>query len=193
MNLAVPAIEDYIIPKRTSFASQRQDVTTVTPSQRMPPPPRTPPLNPTFHPRGALPAFSDIHHRHPPPPSSSSLPPQPQQQRFDPLFDYRSNTTQTPPSTTLKPVALPPIVAPRPIPLNNPYEELSDFDEAMTKLERLRRRVPPEQSKVLSRLTSSLEDIVQQAEYILLNTQQQHESTTHYRTNSSGISHNHRL
>lgn len=223
MNPAVPPIEDYIIPKRTSFASQQrhQDVIPVTPSQRMPPPPRTPPLNPTFHhhhPR-ALPALSDIHHHRP------SLPPT--SQRFDPLFDYRSNTTATnttatttattttaaTPSSTLKApptshMALPPIVAtpppPRSIPLNNPYEELSDFDEAMTKLERLRRRVPPEQSKVLSRLTSSLEEIVQQAEYILLNTQQQqqlqspqqHELSPHHHHRNHGISQqhsNHRL
>lgn len=124
---AVPAIEDYIIPKRTPFASQQKDVVVTTTQQRIPPPPTTPPLNPTFH----------------------------NTKRFDPLFDYRSNKSNK----------LPPIVSTS---NNNPYDALVDFDEAMTKLERLRRRVPPEQSKVLSRLTHSLEDIVSQAEHILL-------------------------
>lgn len=70
--------------------------------------------------------------------------------RFDPLFDYRSNVQLAPIKNT------------------NPYGDLAEFDDAVTRLERLRRRVPPEQNKVLSRLTHSLQDIVLQAEDILL-------------------------
>ncbi|KAI7892657.1 uncharacterized protein EV154DRAFT_462373 [Mucor mucedo] len=99
----VPAIEDYIVPKRTPFS---------------------------------LPA----------PVSTSTT------KRFDPLFDYRSN------------VQLAPILK-----NTNPYGDLAQFDDAMTRLERLRRRVPPEQNKVLSRLTHSLQEIVLQAEDILSN------------------------
>ncbi|GAA5800048.1 hypothetical protein HPULCUR_005470 [Helicostylum pulchrum] len=118
----VPAIEDYIIPKRSTVDSLPQ--------------------------------------------------PQPAMKRFDPISDYRNSST----------VQLPPILsAPPPPPPpppqqqqqqhtynnTNPYQDLSEFDFAMTRLERLRRRVPPEQSKVLSKLTQSLEEIVSQAENIL--------------------------
>jgi ribosomal protein L37AE/L43A len=106
---SVPAIEDYIIPKRTPFA---------------------------------LPVLMASQSQ-----TQVSTP-----KRFDPLFDYRSN------------VQLPPIVN-----NTNPYQDLAEFDNAMTRLERLRRRVPQEQNKVLSRLTNSLQEIVSQAENILSN------------------------
>jgi hypothetical protein len=154
MNSAVPAIEDYIIPKRTSFASQQQIEEERDPfmnnTQRMPPPPTTPP----FHAIRTLPTLQDH------PTRQQQQQQQQQSQRFDPLFDYRSSSSIHTKHTS----ELPPIIQPS----NNPYDALIDFDEAMTKLERLRRRVPPEQSKVLSRLTHSLEDIVTQAENILL-------------------------
>jgi GATA-binding protein len=199
-NPAVPAIEDYIIPKRTSLASQQlrkqeQEQVQVQQYQRLPPPPRTPPLNPKiYHHSRQLPAISDIR-----PPAAVTSPPL--NKRFDPLFDYRS-TSNTPPVLN-KHVGLPPIMSSSPNnhhyitqqqqqqqqqQHHNPYQHLSEFDNAMTRLERLRRRVPPEQSKVLSKLTLSLEEIVQQAENILLNSSS---STTHHNnsSNSNSISH----
>jgi transcription initiation factor TFIIIB Brf1 subunit/transcription initiation factor TFIIB len=88
----------------------------------------------------------------PPPPPSSGLPAPPttppasSSKRFDPLFDYRSSPRSN---------------------KESPYQDLNEFDEAMTRLERLRRRVLPEQSKMLSQLTSELEDIVEKAQHIL--------------------------
>lgn len=113
----VPAIEDYIIPKRSIASSS----------------------------------------------SSSSLP---TMKRFDPLSDYRNSTVQLPPIVS---TPQPPPPPPPTFNNTNPYQDLSEFDFAMTRLERLRRRVPPEQSKVLSKLTQSLEEIVSQAENILSN------------------------
>lgn len=91
----------------------------------------------------------------PPPPmtpsSSLRLPPPPTTppQRFDPLFDYRSPRKNLSSSSS------------------SAYQDLNDFDEAMTRLERLRRRVLPEQSGMLSKLTSELEQVVRKAEEIL--------------------------
>jgi hypothetical protein len=149
-SLAVPAIEDYIVPKRVTLQEQQQQQQPIITNQRLPPPPRTPPLNPTFHSTRTLPsipAFSTTNNK-----------------RFDPLFDYRS--TRQPP----KDMNLPSILAAAATAANNrnPYQDLAEFDEAVTRLERLRRRVPPEQSKILSTLTQSLEDIVSKAETILI-------------------------
>lgn len=130
----VPAIEDYIIPKRTNLLSQRFD-----------------PLSDYRTPVG--PSHSDsttCHHNTPPPPAP---PP--------------------PPSSTTTSIQLPPILNHQQS-NSNPYQDLSEFDFAMTRLERLRRRVPPGQTKLLSKLTQSLEDIVSQAENILSNSNNNH-------------------
>ncbi|KAI8390366.1 hypothetical protein BD560DRAFT_380739 [Blakeslea trispora] len=142
----VPPIEDYIVPKRlTAFQafnrrSQSENATSSHTLQRLPPPPRTPPLFPQHKP---LPSLTKTN-------------------RFDPLYHYR----KTSPSPSL----LPPPVDYRPrlpsVP-QNPYQDLQEFDHAMTRLERLRRRVSPEQGALLSKLTGSLEEITQQAEHIL--------------------------
>jgi GATA-binding protein len=175
----VPAIEDYIVPKRVTLQEheqqqqqhQQQQQAIIT-SQRLPPPPRTPPLNPTFHSSRTLPSVSSAFIT---------------TKRFDPLFDYRSarQAATAPPQTSSSSSSPPP---PAPLPSSssqsppkdmylppiltnnnrNPYQDLAEFDEAMTRLERLRRRVPPEQSKTLSSLTQSLEDIVSKAESILI-------------------------
>ncbi|KAI9353147.1 hypothetical protein BD770DRAFT_325584 [Pilaira anomala] len=73
-------------------------------------------------------------------------------------------------------IQLPPILNHHPPQQSNlnPYQDLSEFDFAMTRLERLRRRVPPGQTKLLSKLTQSLEDIVSQAENILSNSNNDH-------------------
>lgn len=111
----VPAIEDYIVPKRTLLPPPQEPIRETVREQRMPPPPYTPPLNPvSFH-----------------------------RKRFDPLSDYRTKLPE------------------------NPYERLSEFDHAMTRLERLRRRISPQQASVLSKLTDSLKEITVQAETIL--------------------------
>ena len=173
MNPAVPAIEDYIVPKRTAFASQQRDVTIIhSNSQRIPPPPRTPPMSSRI--------LSS-----PTPPVTA--PPPPPSQRFDPLFDYRSNTS----NSTSKHIELPPIIQHTSQPNTNPYQHLSEFDEAMTRLERLRRRVSPEQTKVLSRLTRPLEEIVTQAESILQHAQSSssHPHVVHKHTNYSITQH----
>lgn len=122
----VPAIEDYIKPKRTPLPPPPPPSSSSIPSQhvRLPPPPRTPPpFNRT------LPSLS----------SGTRI----NQKRFDPIFDYRTTHTR------------------------NAYEDLAEFDNAMTRLERIRRRVPHEQHKTLSSLTSVLQDIVNRAENIL--------------------------
>ncbi|KAK4511628.1 uncharacterized protein ATC70_012844 [Mucor velutinosus] len=213
-NAAVPPIEDYIEPKRASYQAPFHYATPpqAPPSQpRLPPPPRTPPT--AFHQPAVaattsatarnLPLIHDINRSLPPPAAAS---------RFDPLSDYRSTSSPQPllshSSPTSQPmhqkiVNLPPIAAigptaaaaaaaaagppsAQPPPSNNPYADLTEFDHAMTRLERLRRRVPPEQCQVLSRLTNSLEDIVAQAENILqsthatMNTLQRQQQQQHY-------------
>ncbi|KAI9477907.1 MAG: hypothetical protein EXX96DRAFT_568652 [Benjaminiella poitrasii] len=171
---AVPPIEDYIVPKRMTLEEQRsrqQDPslpTTSSSHHRLPPPPTTPPLNPTLvannnnkHIGTSLPSLQTLR----PPMSHSNTTPATTTTtttRFDPLLDYRR-------LSPLKEINLPPIS--QNLSTVNPYQDLHDFDEAMTRLERLRRRVPPEQSRVLSRLTDALENIVQQAEHILATTQ----------------------
>lgn len=203
-NTAVPPIEDYIEPKRAPYQVPVQNLKTpsLPPQPRLPPPPRTPP---SFHQHPStsatatrnLPSIPDI---------SRSLPPT---NRFDPLSDYRSTSSPQPllsqPSPTSQPINqkiinLPPIAAigpttappPSSSSSNNPYGDLSEFDHAMTRLERLRRRVPPEQCQILSRLTNSLEDIVSQAENILQCTNnihhQRHQSNTSTTSNQSNNS-----
>ncbi|KAL9540520.1 hypothetical protein MBANPS3_009636 [Mucor bainieri] len=140
-----------------------------------------------------LPLVSDIHRSLPPPAHAAAAAAANAvvASRFDPLSDYRSTSSPQPlssqPSPTSQPMMhqkmmnLPPIAAVGPPPSsssnnnnnsnnNNPYADLTEFDHAMTRLERLRRRVPPEQCQILSRLTNSLEDIVAQAENILHST-----------------------
>jgi hypothetical protein len=57
--------------------------------------------------------------------------------------------------------------SPNPANTNNPYHYLDGFDQAVTRLERLRRRVNAEEGKRLSHLTGSLNDLVTRAEDIL--------------------------
>ncbi|CEP18792.1 hypothetical protein [Parasitella parasitica] len=204
-SVSVPPIEDYIEPKRAPYRAPTQNSrpSALPPQARLPPPPRTPPTLFSTASARNLPSIPDI---------SRSLPPN----RFDPLSDYRSVSSPQPSisqrSPTSQPINqklinLPPITAAGPTGkatmalANNPYSDLSEFDNAMTRLERLRRRVPPEQCQILSRLTTSLEDIVSQAEDILrstLNTtilhHHRHESNTSTASNqsSSGSYHNHR-
>ncbi|KAL0136763.1 hypothetical protein V8B55DRAFT_1367719 [Mucor lusitanicus] len=202
---AVPPIEDYIEPKRAPYQAPPHRAAPPAPSQpRLPPPPRTPPT--AFHqPTAAatlsattaarnLPLVPDINRSLPPPTAANAA------GRFDPLSDYRSTSSPQPipsqASPTSQPmhqktVNLPPIAAIGPTatagpllaqtaPSSNPYADLSEFDHAMTRLERLRRRVPPEQCQVLSRLTNSLEDIVAQAETILQSTHNLQPQQQHY-------------
>ncbi|CAO3647621.1 unnamed protein product [Mucor fragilis] len=212
-NAAVPPIEDYIEPKRAPYkapALHAPSPQAPPPQPRLPPPPRTPPTafhQPTTTARN-LPLMPDVSRSLPPPAAAAS--------RFDPLSDYRSTSSPQQPSPTSQPlqhqkmVNLPPITAIGPTTthavvgpplaqtpsLTNPYADLNEFDHAMTRLERLRRRVPPEQCQVLSRLTNSLEDIVAQAEHILQSTttntttntiQQQPQPSN----NTSSIAHGH--
>lgn len=196
-NAAVPPIEDYIEPKRAPYQAPLHNTKppNLPPQPRLPPPPTTPPT--AFHQPAIttatsarnLPLISDISRSLPPPAAAAAA-----AGRFDPLSDYRSTSSPQPlssqPSPTSQPIHqkilnLPPIattagsspsiVPPPPPPAaasssTNPYADLTEFDHAMTRLERLRRRVPPEQCQILSRLTDSLEDIVAQAEHILQST-----------------------
>ncbi|KAI8642659.1 hypothetical protein BD408DRAFT_416305 [Parasitella parasitica] len=180
-NVAVPPIEDYIVPKRAPYRAPVQNLkpSSLPPQPRLPPPPRTPPTLFSTASTRNLSSISD---------ASRSLP----LNRFDPLSDYRSLSSPQPlisqPSPTSDPINqklinLPPITAVGPTgksaaTMNNPYSDLNEFDNAMTRLERLRRRVPLEQCQILSRLTTSLEDIVSQAEDILRSTNSYTPSST---------------
>lgn len=114
----VPAIEDYIEPRRSQLLPPPLPPPPSS-SARLPPPPRTPPTFNRVLPTPEL--------------------------RYDPLFDYRKHThTST-------------------------YKDLSEFDDAVTRLERVRRRIPAENHSRLSALTRSLQHIVIQAEHILSN------------------------
>ncbi|KAI7897615.1 uncharacterized protein BX663DRAFT_527698 [Cokeromyces recurvatus] len=189
--IAVPPIEDYIIPKRMTIKEQQKQeqqssLVRSNSSHRLPPPPTTPPLNPTTLQSNTtthlLPSLSTtLNHSN----NTTTMTPDRPTTRFDPLFNYRR-------SSPLKEINLPPLT--NNLNTINPYQDLHDFDEAMTRLERLRRRVPPEQSKVLSRLTDALEDIVNQAEVILSSTQYNKPSSSYlHHPNSQQQLHNPRL
>ncbi|GAN09361.1 hypothetical protein MAM1_0262c08887 [Mucor ambiguus] len=202
-------------------------ISQVPPSQpRLPPPPRTPPTafhqpsalatTATTSTARNLPLVPDINRSLPPPAAATAA----VASRFDPLSDYRSTSSPQPLSSQSSPTSqpmhqkmlnLPPIAAIGPTTAiaaagppsaqtpssNNPYADLTEFDHAMTRLERLRRRVPPEQCQVLSRLTHSLEDVVAQAETILQSTntiQQQPQQHYHHlqrQLGSTNTTHSH--
>ncbi|KAL9547833.1 hypothetical protein PS6_006939 [Mucor atramentarius] len=190
-NATVPPIEDYIEPKRAPYQAPLHNTKppNLPPQPRLPPPPTTPPT--AYHQPAIttatsarnLPLIPDISRSLPPPAATTTAA---AASRFDPLSDYRSTSSPQPLSSQpihQKILNLPPIAttagsSPSTVPLppaaapssNNPYADLTEFDHAMTRLERLRRRVPPEQCQILSRLTDSLEDIVAQAEHILQST-----------------------
>ncbi|KAG1046940.1 hypothetical protein G6F46_006480 [Rhizopus delemar] len=102
---------------------------------------------------------SHPHARLPPPPRTPpsfnrtlpSIPDIRNHPRFDPIFDYRSTPQKHLPTHS------------------RGYEDLIEFDDAMTRLERIRRRVPSEQHRTLSSLTNALQKIVIEAENILYN------------------------
>jgi hypothetical protein len=110
--------------------------------------PSSPPSS-TSHPHARLPPPPRT-----PPPFNRTLPSIPDirnHPRFDPIFDYRSTPQKNLPANS------------------RGYEDLIEFDDAMTRLERIRRRVPSEQHRTLSSLTNALQKIVIEAENILYN------------------------
>ncbi|KAI8994604.1 hypothetical protein BDB01DRAFT_773383 [Pilobolus umbonatus] len=188
MTSPVPAIEDYIVPKRVQLPLPTTQLPIPIP-HKLPPPPRTPPLHSSkpYHSR-TLPMISDLR-------SISTSP----STRFDPLFDYRTNNNSNNNSSSSShnhsgymgenklsdTIDLPPIIKPKYCTLNDPYKDLVEFDNALTRLERLSRKIPPEQYKVLSSLTGSLEELVTKAEQILHNSSSHNYSNTNTNTNTN--------
>ncbi|KAI9018047.1 hypothetical protein CLU79DRAFT_761453 [Phycomyces nitens] len=160
-SLPVPAIEDYIIPRRTPLGQAREPSSIYDQEPTMNPlqqqkrsflrPYSPPPWNASNNSPLSLPPIS----------SERSFP------RFDPLSDYRqlNHTSSSPPqsiSTVTAPV-LPPILIP---PIRD-EGVLPEWDRAMERLVRVRNHVDPSHLPALSRIARSLKTLAEEAEKIV--------------------------
>jgi hypothetical protein len=177
----VPAIEDYIEPSRSSQPLPPISLVPVSTNTagRMPPSPHTPPLNPVYNQGKRFDPLSDYR--------TLNMNNEPLQHKdittATTVTTTASNHTTSTTTTTNaqpSPMAIFPSVpiittttatnttrSPNPANTNNPYHYLDGFDQAVTRLERLRRKVNAEEGKRLSHLTGSLNDLVTRAEDIL--------------------------
>lgn len=180
----VPAIEDYIEPSRSSQPLPPISLVPVSTNTagRMPPSPHTPPLNPVYNQGKRFDPLSDYR--------TLNMNNEPLQHKDITAATTVTTTASTHTTSTTttnntnaqpSPMAIFPSVpiitatttatnttrSPNPANTNNPYHYLDGFDQAVTRLERLRRRVNAEEGKRLSHLTGSLNDLVTRAEDIL--------------------------
>ncbi|KAG0166876.1 putative electron transfer flavoprotein subunit [Apophysomyces sp. BC1034] len=178
-NGCVPAIEDYIIPKRSNIPMTNTTTTTTAASNplsvsmsmstfgRRGPSPRTPPMGaeertlPHIEKMYSLPSQMDDAaptYSHSSSVGTLSLPPISSQWQ-----PHRFQTHDPAPHQRLPPIHLPSLTSSgTPV-----YPELTEFDATLEHLQRLRRRVKPDQIHAFSQLLQAFKEIEFKAEEIL--------------------------
>ncbi|KAI8364855.1 hypothetical protein EDC96DRAFT_510605 [Choanephora cucurbitarum] len=171
MERSVPEIEDYVVLKKKKVSSQQPSSSS---SSSL-----SPLSDKAYHPPSLFPkAYSEQPSQSSPPLQQQSfLPPISSERqssyKLESLFGARESLNQLPPLSLppLTPISQPTskpslFSQPTSLPPNKGYE-LADFDQALDRLEHLRRQVRPEQAYALSQLTQSLSDLASKAEALL--------------------------